>query len=82
MPEKKNKKEKMLETSEITFKITEDDEEEYYIDGSWESLMMSYGQLQQTKFKMVSIKKLLFGIDPSIKTWEEYMQSQMDMIPS
>lgn len=31
---------------------------------------------------MFPIKDLLFAIDPSLQTWEEYEQSQMDMIPS
>ena len=46
--------------------------EEYYVSGSWESLMMSHGPEEMRRFKMIPIKELVAGLDPSIVTWEQY----------
>ena len=44
----------------------------YYISGSWESLMQGYGEIEWTKFKMIQIKEFMRDFDPSYIPYEEY----------
>ena len=54
--------------------------QDYYISGSWESLMQGYGEIEWTKFKMIQIKEFMRDFDPSYIAYEEYEQNQMEML--
>ena len=58
------------------------EKDEYYIHGSWESLMQTYGEGDWASFKMIPIKDFIEHFDPEYKhqTWEEYYQNQIEMI--
>ena len=52
------------------------------MSGTFESLMMHYGAKLSQDFEMIKMKDMLIDLDPTIPTWANYKQSQIDMIPS
>ena len=53
-------------------------EEEYYVSGTWESLMQGYGDKEWTKFKMIPISRFVEDFDPNYVSWEDYHKEQME----
>ena len=53
-------------------------DDEYYISGSWESLMQGYGDEVWTKSKMIPINRFVEDFDPHYVSYEQYEKEQME----
>ena len=53
-----------------------DEEDSYYISGSWESLMQGYGETEWSKFKMLPITHFMEDFDRNYIAWEDYERTQ------
>ena len=59
----------------------EPEEEEFYVSGSWESLMQGYGEIEWTRSKMIPIRRFVEDFDPNCLTWKEYEAQELEAIP-